>query len=412
MLAAEKSRLDLVALLLKRGANVNAKDELGKTALLYATGKQRDALRALLLNAGAKEFPPNLFDAARQSDIKTVRALLAKGANPNETDEKGWTPLFYAVKSGGMRDTNVIPGVAGKRRKPQHSRQKWSNAAFLRQNSKCCGTSSPPAAGGRGCPETELMEALKAGETERFKELLATIPDINAKNEQGETALTMACDMGSRNNSTAAGKGRGCQRHGQAEVDAFVSSCRRQRYGSRKSPADRGANINAKDESGLTPLMLANPHSLPMFQLLLERGADVNAKTERGRSVLTGMADTAAPQILQLLLSKGVDVNALSRDGETALSSAVGRLNLANVRLLLDYNADVNVVEKLTGTTLLMLAARGGYQPAKDDPDARENFKPENSVIITRLLLAKGVKVKRERQNGTDGAGDCPQVGK
>ena len=69
MYAAEKGQKETVELLLAKGADINAKDKYGKTALMYAARK------------GYKEI---------------VELLLAKGADINAKDKYGKTALDYA----------------------------------------------------------------------------------------------------------------------------------------------------------------------------------------------------------------------------------------------------------------------------------------------------------------------------
>jgi ankyrin repeat protein len=47
----------------------------------------------------------------------------------------------------------------------------------------------------------------------------------------------------------------------------------------------RGANVNAKDKTGMTALMVAASHNnAPMVGLLLESGADASAKNDQGQT--------------------------------------------------------------------------------------------------------------------------------
>ena len=71
--AAQDGNTDTVKALLAKGADVNAKDKLGNTAL---------------------------FCAVKSGNIETVQALLAKGADVNAKNIIGEPPLVWAAKNG------------------------------------------------------------------------------------------------------------------------------------------------------------------------------------------------------------------------------------------------------------------------------------------------------------------------
>ena len=86
-----------------------------------------------------------------------------------------------------------------------------------------------------------------------------------------------------------------------------------------------GANVNAKDKNGRTPLMYAAfISSTPeIVQLLLEKGAELEARDTDGWTPLMIAAQfSSTPEIVQLLLEKGAEVNARSTDGRTPLMFA------------------------------------------------------------------------------------------
>ena len=56
-----------------------------------------------------------------------------------------------------------------------------------------------------------------------------------------------------------------------------------------------------------------------IVSLLLEKGADVNAKNNDGWTPLHWASENGHEAIVSLLLEKGADVNAKDNDGETPL---------------------------------------------------------------------------------------------
>jgi hypothetical protein len=63
---------------------------------------------------------------------------------------------------------------------------------------------------------------------------------------------------------------------------------------------DHGANINAQDDDGYTPLIVACYKGLAdIAQLLIEKGADVNAKDHEGLTALRLAENDDLKQLLQ-----------------------------------------------------------------------------------------------------------------
>ena len=75
----------------------------------------------------------------------------------------------------------------------------------------------------------------------------------------------------------------------------------------------------------------------------LAAGADVNAKDELGETPLSGAAYWGQKEVAELLIGKGADVNAKDGDGDTPLHEAAlsGRKEIAE--LLIAKGADVNM---------------------------------------------------------------------
>ena len=96
-----------VELLLSKGAKVNVRSSLGRTPLLIAAAYDgaTEAARLLIkkdadVNARDKSGMSVLEQAASSNHIDLVRLLLEKGANVNAKDDGGYTPLLSAAGNG------------------------------------------------------------------------------------------------------------------------------------------------------------------------------------------------------------------------------------------------------------------------------------------------------------------------
>ncbi len=77
---------------------------------------------------------------------------------------------------------------------------------------------------------------------------------------------------------------------------------------------DGGADVNAKDREGRTPLMLAaSSDTIPLdaIKLLLARGADVNARTPKGESALDFAQTRGSTAVTALLIKSGAKESSL-----------------------------------------------------------------------------------------------------
>jgi ankyrin repeat protein len=151
-----------------------------------------------------------------------------------------------------------------------------------------------------------------------------------------------------------------------------------------------GADVNATDEIGNTPILYAaknkdlkitkllvtnkanvqvNPGLLiavknasrEIVEILLQHGAEVNTSDEDGRTALhftvsIRYCDNVKVQMTKFLLSRGGNVNAETKTGQTPLHTAAKLGCVKVVEALLEYNADVNCTSEYDRTTLRIAA--------------------------------------------------------
>ena len=79
---------------------------------------------------------------------------------------------------------------------------------------------------------------------------------------------------------------------------------------------------------------------------LLDKGADINARADNGVTALMMASYEGAVGVVKLLLNKGAEVNDKSNNGFTALLMAVGNGNLDVVKSLLEKGADPTIKTK------------------------------------------------------------------
>ncbi len=96
-----------------------------------------------------------------------------------------------------------------------------------------------------------------------------------------------------------------------------------------------GANVTAKDKYDRTPLhFVSATGSVESVMLLLEAGADVNARTANDWTPIHGAAKFGMPENVEVLLEAGADASAKTEMGETAFQMAQGNQNMNETAVL------------------------------------------------------------------------------
>ncbi|EAY17214.1 ankyrin repeat protein, putative [Trichomonas vaginalis G3] len=216
---------------LSHGANINAKDKYGKTALHYAAENNSKETVELLISHGANinekdnDGQTVLHYAARSNRKEYIEFLISHGANINEKDKNGATVLHYAARSNSKEIVELL----------------ISHGANINEKDND--------------GQTVLHYAAENNSKETVELLISHGANINEKDNDGLTALHIAAE----NNS-------------KETVELLIS---------------HGANINEKDKNGATALhYAAENNSKETVELLISHGANINEKDNDGLTAL------------------------------------------------------------------------------------------------------------------------------
>jgi ankyrin repeat protein/beta-lactamase regulating signal transducer with metallopeptidase domain len=148
----------------------------------------------------------------------------------------------------------------------------------------------------------------------------------------------------------------------------------------------RGAEIAARTDLGETPLYLAAyAGHLEMVSELANRGADINAADNEDHTPLIAAALGGHRALAEFLLDKGAVLEHRDKWGATALYRAAQMGHAELVRFLLDRGADIEATVPEYGRTALWRAAGEGH------------------AAVVKLLVERGANV-----NARDGGGSTP----
>ncbi|CAL1689721.1 unnamed protein product [Lasius platythorax] len=397
--AVESKNIEIIELLLNRGAYVNARDSNSITPLHLAVEKGSDEeIIKLLLSRGAN------VDA--NGYLKIVENLLKHGAHVNSaytyTCWKGYTPLHLAVENGSEEIIKLLLS-------------KGANVDAKGEN----GITSLHIAAERGCLQivehllkhgahvnstytstsregyTPLHLAVEKGSEEIIKLVLNRGANVDAKGENDITSLHIAAERGYLEIVEHLLK------HGAHVNSAYTSTCREGytplHLAVKESSEEiiklllsRSANVDAKGENGITALHIAAKGGyLPIVEHLLKHGAHVNSAYTSTRwkdyTPLHFAVEKGSEEIIKLLLNRGANVNAKGKYGITSLHIAAERGYLQIVEHLLKHGARVNSAYTSTG--------REGYTPLYLAVE-------EGHEKVVKLLLEYGANVDAKEIDG------------
>jgi uncharacterized protein len=146
--AASAGNTDMVRSFLENGANIEVKNDVGATPLIFASAKGQVQVVAMLLEKGANVNAKTtsgitpLMAAASGGYADVVKLLLAKGANVSAKDQQGRTALSMAEASGESQVADLLKS-AQKSSAPEQPRVASQDRSYSRQRSVDLSESAP-----------------------------------------------------------------------------------------------------------------------------------------------------------------------------------------------------------------------------------------------------------------------------
>ncbi|XP_023311977.1 uncharacterized protein LOC111692293 [Anoplophora glabripennis] len=332
--AARGRQLHVIEYLVEKGANINSKDDRGRTALHLVSEKSCGVSTGKLLielgidvNTKDNSGETALHLAASGHDLDMIKLLLQSGANVNSMDQFDKTALSAAACWGSL-----------------------SCVQFLVENGADVNIRDRDG-------NTAIHLAAKESEMEIVKFFVENGVDIGIRNNGGQTALHAAA----------------------AETDEDTT----------QFLVERGLEVNCTDDRGRTPLHVAIERflthldrttdsdlsttceeaytrqlsecqwRLDYFKFIIDQGADVNLKDKEGRTVLHLAAEEGQLHTVKFLLESGADLTVKDRKGHTPLHLAAKK-GRGLVKFLIEQGADIKSRDN-KGSTPAALAKKAGH---------------------------------------------------
>jgi len=309
LVAAKQGNREIVRALLDHGANVEARDSRGETALMKVIEGPEDII--------SYRHPADII-RFHQMYREVMDLLLDRGADIEAIDTQGKTVLWYATQYRGnvAADESTLTDLLARHADPNHVDKE-----------------------GRWTP---FNTAVYNDDLPLVKAMLAKGADINST--KGESPLLMALEPDTFEDHTHS-----------PDPNNHAPNLPLLRF-----LLAHGADVHARkrdNDRGLPQVYVASAHPTPLLmaadlaqgasqqkalQLLLAHGADIEERDAYNRTALMVVAEQSVPSIVAFLLDHRASIEARDHAGNTALHYAVGADNRNTVALLLKRGAKIN----------------------------------------------------------------------
>ncbi|KAK2749750.1 hypothetical protein FQN55_002986 [Onygenales sp. PD_40] len=367
--AAMRGWVDVVDVLLRNGAYVNALDDLGRTPLKISIDQGASTAAAMLRAQGGKLDVRDVIESCEESWVQVYLDLQTEQDEFTKVEAKylsfkllrrfsalrnyslyrfyepqqglpselvtqikenvirlalltGFPSILCAILDDGMDINAPVPSLRGT---PLHVAVKENNPLMIRKLLEHGADQNSIRVDYKRYRHRDITPfdmANKLGHKSAIEVFLEYGVCVDSKNSQGETGLRIAA-----------------QGHDESLVDFFLQ---------------HGADVRITDIDGNTPLHIAaqNQRSLAVESLIMA-GAEIEARNSNGQTPLA-MACAycptdveyieAAQQVVRTLLAAGASMRSQDNEGFTPFQRATRDpgYSAGNVRVLVEHGADIH----------------------------------------------------------------------
>jgi len=383
---------DTIAALIEAGADMEARDRSGWTPLHRTAAHGTADTIAALIEAGAdmeardRSGRTPLHIAAEYGTAETVAALIDAGADPGARDRNGRFPADLAEDNPEVKDHDIFRVLEEARNAAQPDCGLWNSSGFFEKATaadvKICLAAGADVNARTQDGWTPLHMAAAYGAAETVAVLIESGADPGARNRNGRFPADLAEDnpkVKDHNIFRALEKARNA-----ARPDCSLWNSRGFLENTTAADVRRclaaGAEVNARDRSGRTPLHMAAAYgTAATVAAFIEAGADPGARDRDGRFPADLAEDN--PKV------RGHDIFRVLEKARNAARPDCGLWNspaffenatAADVKRCLTAGTEVNARDENGWTPLLLAAAYGTAETtaalvgAGADPKARD----------------------------------------
>ena len=330
--------------------------------------------------------------------LKTVKELIAKGADVNARNN-GWTPIMLAINRKVYNAVPVLVANGANVNAENHS----GNTALHIVAMKPYLASS--------------IVALNLGIFSAVDVLVANGADFDAENKDGKKPLDL---VKTREMQIKMTEGAAQVQLNEELIAAIEAVTVMGKLKTVEELIAKGADVNARNKDGWTPIMLAIDREVyNAVPVLVANGANVNAENHSGNTALhiVAMKPYLAPSIVALnlgifsavdvLVANGADFDAENKDGKKPLDLARSyemQTKMTEGAAQVQLNKKLIEVAAISGnlTTVTELIVKGADVNARiEGKTALYQAAMQGNIKIVEELIKQGAYVNAKIEGQT-----------